>query len=147
MPFEPVDTVADLDVYSGQRPSPNIVKINVLWRQASGGNITSVVWLMLVIFTRAIGMIVAFVGIVAPWLPRRSWNARGLWIICAGVPLTYMPVHLDTRFMLPVVPLLCIAAAVSLSPSTCVGRSKALPRRQGFEDALDVTGTFPPRAG
>jgi hypothetical protein len=41
MPFEPVDTVADLNVYSGQRLSPNIVKINVLWRQALAGDITS----------------------------------------------------------------------------------------------------------
>lgn len=71
---------------------------------------------MLVVVTRAIGIAVAVIGIVAPWLPGRSWNARGLWFICAGVPLTYMPVHLDTRFMLPIVPLLCIAAAISRSP-------------------------------
>lgn len=114
MPFAPVDTIADLESFSGRQPSPDIVKLNLLWHRTLAGDAISLFWLSLVVVTRTLGIAIAIIGAVCPWLPGRSWQVRGLWFICAGIPVIYMPVALDGRYLLPVVPLICLAAAASV---------------------------------
>jgi hypothetical protein len=115
LPFAPVDTIAGLDVFSGRHPSPDLVKLKLLWQRTVAGDVTSLIWLILVVITRSVGVTVAFVGMFGPWLRGRTWRLRALWLICAAVPAVHMPVHLDIRYLMPVVPLLCIAAAASIS--------------------------------
>jgi hypothetical protein len=53
-------------------------------------------------------------AVVLPWLPGRSWRLRGLWLVCGGFIGVYLPVHLETRYLLPVVPVACVLAAAGL---------------------------------
>jgi hypothetical protein len=127
MPFAPVDALADLVTYSGGQT--DITKVNVLWRRTLGGDAVALGWLVLLSTTRALGIAVALVGIVCPWLPGRGWPARGLWFACTGV-LLYLPVHVESRYLLPAVSLLCAAAALSVSPARRVGALPRLPETQ-----------------
>jgi hypothetical protein len=140
LPFAPVDTIAGLDVFSGRQPSPDLVKLNLLWHRTLAGDPTSLTWLLLVVMTRSVGMAVAFLGIIGPWLPGRTWRLRALWLVCAAVPAVHMPVHLDIRYLMPVVPLLCIAAAVSVSPARLTG-----PDERGSLETIVPARVPPPR--
>jgi hypothetical protein len=117
MPFQPLDTAANLVVYAEPGGSPDFVKLDRLWQHSLRGNLGAMLLIVLIALSRAIGIGIALAGLVLPWLPGRGWPARGLWMICVGLVGVYLPVHLEPRYMVPVVPLLCIAAAASLRPA------------------------------
>jgi hypothetical protein len=96
LPFAPVDTIAGLDVFSGQQPSPDLVKLIVLWHRTLAGDVDALTWLLLVVITRSVGMAVAFRWNDRPLARRPDVAAARPVAGCAAVPAVHMPVHLDT---------------------------------------------------
>lgn len=61
-----------------------------------------------------LGMAISLAGLVAPWRRQAAWRERALWCIPVALGLMYMPVHLEPRYLVPGVPLICILAAAGL---------------------------------
>ena len=116
LPFEPVDSVGVLMTYAEHRGRPAFVRLNVLWARLLHGDGWAGVWIVLDVVTRAVGTAICVAGIVLPWLPGRSWRLRGLWLVCAGLVVIYLPLHLEPRYVLGVVPLVCLMAAAGVRP-------------------------------
>ncbi len=112
LPFQPVDTMAALMVYA-RWPRPEFDRLNLLWARLRGGDAGAAGWIGLDVLTRLLGTGVALLAIIGPWLPGRdpSWRLRGLWCVCAGFVGLYLPVHLEPRYLVPVVTLACVLAA------------------------------------
>ncbi len=129
LPFQPLDTVGALMVYAGW-PRPAFDRLNVEWAALRHGRALAAFWIAADVLTRLLGTAIACFAIAAPWLPatRRATppdtlrRLRGLWLVCAGFVALYAPVHLEPRYLVPIVPLACTIAA-------CAGQQAwALPK-------------------
>jgi hypothetical protein len=144
LPFQPVDTVGALMVYAGW-PRPAFDRLNVEWsalRHAPSASTraAAALWIAADVLTRLLGSLIALAAILSPWLPAAWWPAhrraaagpapaprrpalppdtlrrlRGLWLVCAGFVALYAPVHVEPRYLVPIVPLACIIAACAWS--------------------------------
>ncbi len=114
LPFQPVDTVGALMVYAGW-PRPEFDRLNLLWARARRGDAAAAGWIALDVLTRLAGTAVSVLALVGPWRRDASWRLRALWCVPVGLAGLYMPVHLETRYLLPAVPLMCVLAACSLA--------------------------------
>lgn len=53
----------------------------------------------------------------------RRWRLCGLWCVSAGFLLIYLPVHVEPRYLVPVIPLACVLAAATLdNAATLLGK-------------------------
>ncbi|MGI3777229.1 MAG: hypothetical protein ACRYGC_08035, partial [Janthinobacterium lividum] len=114
LPFQPLDTVGALMVYAGW-PRPAFDRLNVEWAALRQGSATAALWIAADVLTRLLGTAIACLAIAAPWLrgtpPDTRRRLLGLWLVCAGFVALYAPVHLEPRYLVPIVPLACLIAA------------------------------------
>jgi hypothetical protein len=113
LPFQPVDTVGALMVYAGW-PRPVFDRLNLLWVDFRAGSLRAGGLILLDVITRLIGTAVGLLAIAAPL---RRPDMIGLWIVCAGFFAVYLPVHIEPRYLVPVVPLACLLAAAAITPA------------------------------
>ena len=94
-------------------PRPVFDRLNLLWAELRGGSIQAGLLILLALATRLAGGAVGLLAAVAPAVLRWRRDAIGLWCVCAGFFAIYLPVHIETRYLVPVVPLACLLAAAS----------------------------------
>jgi hypothetical protein len=113
--FYPSITLRYLDVHAGL-PRPEFTDPARLWKKLKRGNLSAGVWLLLDVVMRAIGMTIGLAATAAPFLLMNQCDDRGrallgTWIICVSCVAVYIPVHLDIRYLVPLIPLQCLLAA------------------------------------
>jgi hypothetical protein len=114
LPFHPPNAARLLLLYSGH-PSPKIANPGMLWQDAQRGSGSAAFWLLVYGATRAIGTVIGLLAAAAPFLLLRKGDHRalallGMWLICAGCIAVYLPVHLNERYLVPLIPLQCLLA-------------------------------------
>ncbi len=113
MPFQPMDTVGALAVYAGW-PRPSFDRLNILWPRARYGDAMAALFILLDVATRLVGTAIGLAGLILPWLPGRDWRLRALWCVPVGFVAVYAPVHIEARYLAPVVPIVTLLAAAGL---------------------------------
>jgi hypothetical protein len=115
LPFQPADTVGALLVYAGW-PRPAFDRLDVQWTRLRSGDATAAGWIALDVLTRLAGTALGLAAVVLPWTRRGTPQLRALWVVCAGFVAVYLPVHIETRYLVPVVPLATLLALACLFP-------------------------------
>jgi hypothetical protein len=115
LPFHPLNTIRYLAAYA-DLPRPEITIPLVLWESLKRGDIGAAAWLMIDATTRLIGSLIGLFALAAPFLLMRRNDERGTallstWLICASCVAVYLPVHLDIRYLVPLIPLHCLLGA------------------------------------
>lgn len=114
--FMPVDTAADIYRQTGE-PRPWFGRPEMLWRLAMQGSLSALPILLALWLGRAIGLAVTFGAIASPFLLTRSDTRRAAvfaaWFACGAFVAIYMPVHLEQRYLIPVVPMLCLLGGLA----------------------------------
>lgn len=127
MPFEPLDVAAFLIEYD-DLPRPYFTRLNILWQGLTQGHITAFLWLIINILSRICGSIISIYALICPWLrqPNRPtrWAERALWCLPIALAGLYMPVHLEYRYLLPGVPIICVLAAVGWSHRNVISKQE-----------------------
>jgi hypothetical protein len=117
MTFKPVDTAAELHRQSGD-PRPWFGRPEELLKRLWQGSPLALLLLAGLALGRAVGLAVAAGAIAAPALVARRdprfLAVLGGWLACAGFVGVYLPVHIEQRYLVPIVPLLCLLGAVGL---------------------------------
>jgi hypothetical protein len=137
LPFHPLNTARLLALYSA-RPAPRITSPGLLWQDAQKGNGSAAFWLFAYGATRTIGTVIGVLALAAPLLLLRKGDHHslallGTWLICAGCVAVYLPVHLNERYLVPLIPLQCLLAGAffaMLMPSVHAQRSRSLWRAE-----------------
>ena len=139
MPFQPVDTVGALMVYAGW-PRPVFDRLNLLWVALRGGSVSAGLFILLDVTTRLAGGALGLLAVASPLLLRWRRDVVAVWIVCAGFFAVYLPVHIETRYLVPVVPLACLLAALAwpglvqlIAPVRARWRRAATPRARSTE--------------
>jgi hypothetical protein len=118
MPFEPFDVVAFIQTYNDQ-PRPTYTRLNILWHRFTQGDVIAICWLLAVTLSRLVGSAIAIYGLICPWFRTAGhdtgWSQRALWYLPIAFAGLYMPVHLEYRYLLPTIPVICVLAAVGWS--------------------------------
>ncbi len=118
MPFQPTDTISTLMVYSNWT-RPTFYRLNILWRNLMHGDFGALPWMFNDVIMRLFGTIIAVYGLISPWFLSKnkipSWDLRALWCVPVGLTGLYMPVHLEPRYLIPAVPIICVLAAVAFA--------------------------------
>jgi hypothetical protein len=112
MPLEPIETAGDLVAFAGGS-QPLFTHLDHEWRLTRHGDFAAAGLVVFDLLTRTIGIAIALAAIVGPWLPGGDPRCRALWCVCAGLIATYVPVHLEPRYLEPLTPLVCLLAAAS----------------------------------
>jgi hypothetical protein len=116
--FYPTVTLRYLAVYAGL-PRPAFTDPARLWKKLLWkGDLSAsdAAWLLIDLVTRVIGTAMGLAAIAAPFLLINQNDDRGrvllgTWLICASFLAVYLPVHLDIRYLVPIIPLQCLLAA------------------------------------
>ena len=71
---------------------------------------------MIDVVMRVIGTAIGLAATAAPFLLMNQHDDRGrallgTWFICVSCVAVYIPVHLDIRYLVPLIPLQCLLAA------------------------------------
>ena len=113
--FQPVDTVAELPRQIGL-PRPAYGQPALLWQDVAGGSALALLILLALVGGRSIGYATGLLALVAPLLLARHDSRRlpllGTWLICAVFIMVYLPVHLEQRYLVPIIPLTCLLGVV-----------------------------------
>ena len=133
LPFHPLNAARLLRLYAG-RPSPWISNPGMLWQQAQMGSASAAFWLLVYGATRVVGTVIGVLALVAPFLLLRNGDHRaravlGMWLICVGFVAVYLPVHLNERYLVPLIPLHCLLAGTFCALLMRERRSTALAAR------------------
>jgi len=113
--FMPVDMVAELHRQAGA-PRPWFGRPDALWRD---GSPLALLLLAALLASRVIGFALAGGALLAPLLlgragDRRAWPLLGAWLVVGGYFGVYLPVHLEQRYLLPIVPLVALLGVAGL---------------------------------
>lgn len=115
--FAPVDTIADLHRYSGS-PRPWFGREAELLRRLGQGSVSAGFLLLALVLGRMVGVAVTIAALAAPLLisrrDARYWPLLTMWLASGAFLAVYLPVHLETRYLLPIMPLLCLLGLVAL---------------------------------
>lgn len=112
MPLQPLEIVGDLSIFAkGARP--DTLAPNWLWRSLRDGAPAAMLLLGTDLLAKTCGVVIAIAAILGPWMVRRAWQMRALWCVCAGFVGVYAPVHIEPRYLAPILPLIAILAAWS----------------------------------
>lgn len=118
MPFEPLDVIAYTLAYD-ESVRPYFTRMNVLWANMVQGSFVSLILLLFFVASHMFGSAVSVYGLISPWRKRETgelrWDLMSLWCLPIGLAGLYMPVHLEYRYLLPDVPVICVLAAVGWS--------------------------------
>jgi uncharacterized membrane protein YfcA len=89
-----------------------------LWRLTKEGSFFALPILLALWVGRAIGLAVTLGAIVSPFLLARSDSRRAAifcaWLACGGFVAVYLPVHLEQRYLIPIVPMLCLLGGLAI---------------------------------
>jgi hypothetical protein len=115
--FQPLDTAAEFERQLGQ-PRPWFTRPPAIWREVLAGSGLAALVLVALVLSRALGTLLGLAAIAAPLLlarddPRR-WPLIGAWLWAGGQVGVYLPVHLEIRYLVPIVPVLALLAASGL---------------------------------
>jgi hypothetical protein len=113
--FYPPITLRYLAIYAGL-PRPEFTVPGRLWKKLTRGNLRAGGWLLIDVVMRVIGTAIGLAALAAPFLVMNQRDDRGrvllgTWLICAACVAVYIPVHLDIRYLVPLIPLHCLLAA------------------------------------
>lgn len=115
--FAPVDTAADLYRYSGSA-RPWFGREAELLRRLGQGSVLAGFLLPALLLGRVLGILVTIAALATPIIigrgDARHWPLLGMWLASGAFLAVYLPVHLETRYLLPVVPLLCLLGSTVL---------------------------------
>ncbi len=118
--FMPVDAWAELYLRTDQG-RPWFGREGELLQRVRAGSPLAGLLLAALCLGRAIGLAMGVAAMLAPLLiPRRDsrWvPLLGLWLTCAGLIGVYALVHIEQRYLVPIVPLVCllgVTAALAL---------------------------------
>ncbi len=115
--FMPVDMLAELHLRTGD-PRPWFGREAELIKRAREGQFLAIPVLLALVGGRAIGLLVTGAAMLAPLLIRRGdarwWPLLGAWLTCAGFFGVYAPVHIEQRYLLPVIPMVGLLGIVAL---------------------------------
>jgi hypothetical protein len=114
--FMPVDMVAELYRQTGA-PRPWFGRPEALWRDASP---LALLLLLALLASRALGFALAAGAALAPLLlararDDRAWPVLGGWLVIGGHFGVFLPVHLEQRYLLAVVPLLALMGCLAMA--------------------------------
>ena len=112
MPFQPFSTSRDLFRFAGHG-WPGILGDS--HRSVAPTDHVPAFWVLADRLTRSIGIAIALLGGIGPWLLRGARQLRALWCACAGLIAVYLPVHIEPRYIIPVIPLVSLMAAAVLT--------------------------------
>ncbi len=120
--FMPVDTVAELHRQFGEA-RPWFGRPEALWQAARQGSPGAALLLLALLASRILGYALAVGAVLAPALlfwrgDARAWPALGAWLVVGGYFGVHLPVHLEQRYLLPVVPLVAVLALLALPRRT-----------------------------
>jgi hypothetical protein len=129
LPFHPLNAARLLLLYAGH-PSPTISNPGRLWQDTQRGSSSAAFWLFVYGMTRTIGTVIGVLAVGAPLLLLRNGDHRtlallGTWLICAGCIAVYLPVHLNERYLVPLIPLQCLLAGTFVGRLIDMGRERA----------------------
>lgn len=128
IPFMPIEAVAELHLRIGET-RPWFARDGDLLQRLAGGSAVAGLLLALLWAERAVGIVVAAAAILAPALLRRGdagrWPLLGLWFACAGFYGVYAPIHIEQRYLLPIVPLMCLLGLAALQAALARRRAAA----------------------
>jgi hypothetical protein len=113
--FYPLVTLRYLHVHAGL-PRPEFTAPKRLWKKLRRGNLGAGAWLLIDVVMRVIGTAIGLAATAAPFLLMHQHDDRGrvllgTWLICVSCVAVYIPVHLDIRYLVPLIPLQCLLAA------------------------------------
>lgn len=114
--FMPVDTAADVYRQTGE-PRPWFGRPEMLWSAFMNGSISAfIIWALLMV-GRFIGLAVMLGAIFAPLaltsFDRRRTAMTTAWLASGVFVGVYLPVHLEQRYLIPIVPVLCLLGVVA----------------------------------
>lgn len=115
--FMPVDTLAELHLRFNQ-PRPWFARLDGALAALRDGSPLAALALLTLVASRVIGLGLALAAIAAPLVlarlgDRRALPLLGAWLICGAFIGVHLPVHIEQRYLMPVVPLLCLLAVVA----------------------------------
>jgi hypothetical protein len=126
--FMPVDTVADVYRQTGE-PRPWFGRPEVLWQRLQNGSIFALPILIALWLGRAIGLAVTLGAILSPFAltghDKRRWAVIGAWLASGAFVAIYLPVHLEQRYLIPIVPMLCLLGGLSIQAAYEARRSRS----------------------
>jgi hypothetical protein len=113
--FQPLITLRYLAVYAGLA-RPEFADPTKLWTKFMRGDLRAAAWFLADFVMKVIGTAIGLAAIAAPLLLINQRDDRGrvllgTWFICASCVAVYLPVHLDIRYLIPLIPLQCLLAA------------------------------------
>jgi hypothetical protein len=128
--FMPVDTAADVQRQTGE-PRPWFGRPEALWQRFQNGSFFALPILIALWLGRAIGLTVTLGAILSPFAlaasDRRRWAVIGAWLASGAFVAVYLPVHLEQRYLIPVVPMLCLLGGLSIQAAYEARRSRPAP--------------------
>jgi hypothetical protein len=126
--FMPVDTAADVHRQTGE-PRPWFGRPEALWQRFQNGSIFALPILLGLWLGRVIGLAVTLGAILSPFaLPasdKRCWPVIGAWLASGAFVAVYLPVHLEQRYLIPIVPMLCLLGGLSIQAAYDARRSRS----------------------
>jgi len=113
--FYPLITLRYLAIYAGM-PRPEFTAPAQLWKKFRRGSLSAGAWFLVDFAMRVIGTAIGLAAAAAPFLLMNQHDDRGrallgTWFICVSCVAVYIPVHLDIRYLVPLIPLQCLLAA------------------------------------
>ncbi len=127
MPFQPLETLADLAVYAGDS-RPVFGRFNEEWRMLRHGQVAAGLWVAVDLVTRMAGIAISLAAMAQPWRRGADPRLRGLWCVCATLIAVYTPVHVEPRYLAPLTPLVWVLGMAAL-PGRANRRDRPAPRR------------------
>jgi hypothetical protein len=128
--FMPVDTAADVHRQTGE-PRPWFGRPEALWQRVQNGSIFALPILIALWLGRAIGLAVTLGAILSPFAlaasDRRRWAVIGAWLASGAFVAIYLPVHLEQRYLIPIVPMLCLLGGLSIQAAYEARLSRRVP--------------------
>jgi hypothetical protein len=125
--FMPVDTAADVHRQTGE-PRPWFGRPEALWQRFQNGSIFALPILLALWLGRAIGLAVTLGAILSPLAlaasDKRRWAVIGAWLASGTFVAIYLPVHLEQRYLIPIVPMLCLLGGLSIQTAYEARRSR-----------------------
>lgn len=115
-PFDPASAASVIAIHLGWA-RPVFDRLTPLLREARQGDIASAATVAAVVVPRLIGLALGIGALVGPpllWLRRRCQQSRlllALWFAGFGIVAVYLPIHIEPRYLAPLLALVPLLAA------------------------------------
>ncbi len=115
-PFDPAAAIAVIAIHSGMG-RPKFDRLTPLMHRAKRGDVAAIATILAVVIPRTGGLALGLLALAGPpllWLRRRdqvSGTVLGLWAAGFGIAAVYLPVHIEPRYLLPLLAITPLLAA------------------------------------